>query len=311
MIAKNCDRTGIRNQEFPQEFYSGMGHTRSGTRNTRVQELPRGHHGWGTLSTQGRPAGWSPTPDPSILERMGPKKDTVLDPNDPRILWQYFTRLEQNAKGKWKSQCQCCGKFYIDFTPSKILEHYGFESTRATPAKFKACKGIDNEENKQVKETAQRIHAAQFMAKSAQKAAKAQGSCTQQAADDEYFVSHGLNVDQLRASGHLPVHNSAIVAAFANATPRKASSSAAESPGESAARPVVQKLSEAAKDKLDETWAAAVYELALPFNLLEHPSIRKAIDTTADLVRTHPPSGVLPRTVGICFTRTCTRPRTS
>jgi hypothetical protein len=226
---------------------------------------------------------------------MGPKKDTVLDPNDPRILWQYFTRLEQNAKGKWKSQCQCCGKFYIDFTPSKILEHYGFESTRATPAKFKACKGIDNEENKQVKETAQRIHAAQFMAKSAQKAAKAQGSCTQQAADDEYFVSHGLNVDQLRASGHLPVHNSAIVAAFANATPRKASSSAAESPGESAARPVVQKLSEAAKDKLDETWAAAVYELALPFNLLEHPSIRKAIDTTADLVRTHPPSGVLRR----------------
>ena len=184
---------------------------------------------------------------------MGPKKDTVLDPNDPRILWQYFTRLEQNAKGKWKSQCLCCGKFYIDFTPSKILEHYGFESTRATPAKFKACKGIDNEENKQVKETAQRIHAAQFMAKSAQKAAKAQGSCTQQAADDEYFVSHGLNVDQLRASGHLPVHNSAIVAAFANATPRKASSSAAESPGESAARPVVQKLSEAAKDKLDET----------------------------------------------------------
>ena len=242
---------------------------------------------------------------------MGPKKDTVLDPNDPRILWQYFTRLEQNAKGKWKSQCQCCGKVYIDFTPSKILEHYGFESTRATPAKFKACKGIDNEENKQVKETAQRIHAAQFMAKSAQKAAKAQGSCTQQAADDEYFVSHGLNVDQLRASGHLPVHNSAIVAAFANATPRKASSSAAESPGESAARPVVQKLSEAAKDKLDETWAAAVYELALPFNLLEHPSIRKAIDTTADLVRTPPPSGVLPRTVGICFTRTCTRPRTS
>ena len=269
----------IRNQEYPG----------SGT--------PEGAPWLGYFEYPG-PAGrvvpdsWT---DPSILERMGPKKDTVLDPNDPRILWQYFTRLEQNAKGKWKSQCQCCGKFYIDFTPSKILEHYGFESTRATPAKFKACKGIDNEENKQVKETAQRIHAAQFMAKSAQKAAKAQGSCTQQAADDEYFVSHGLNVDQLRASGHLPVHNSAIVAAFANATPRKASSSAAESPGESAARPVVQKLSEAAKDKLDETWAAAVYELALPFNLLEHPSIRKAIDTTADQVRTHPPGGVLRR----------------
>ena len=42
-----------------------MGHTRSGTRNTRVQELPRGVHrghapyGWGTSSNQGRP--WSPT----------------------------------------------------------------------------------------------------------------------------------------------------------------------------------------------------------------------------------------------------------
>ena len=68
-VHSSCDGTGIRNQEFPQEFYSGMGHTRSGTRNTRVQELPRGHHGWGTLSTQGRPAGWSPTLDRSFDSR--------------------------------------------------------------------------------------------------------------------------------------------------------------------------------------------------------------------------------------------------
>ena len=71
--------------------------------------------------------------------------------------------------------------------------------------------------------------------------------------------------------------------------PRNSSTSAAESPvvSESPGRPVVQslKLSEAAKEKLDEVWADAIYELALPFNLLDHPSMRTAINTTADLVR--------------------------
>ena len=46
-----------------------------------------------------------------------------------------------------------------------------------------------------------------------------------------------------------------------------------------------RKLSEAAKEKLDEVWSDAIYTLALPFNFLEHPSIREAINTTADLVR--------------------------
>ena len=46
-----------------------------------------------------------------------------------------------------------------------------------------------------------------------------------------------------------------------------------------------RKLSEAAKEKLDAVWADAIYATALPFNLLDHPSIRTAINTTADVVR--------------------------
>jgi hypothetical protein len=79
------------------------------------------------------------------------------------------------------------------------------------------------------------------------------------------------------------------------------SSSAAESPvlSESPARPVVQprKLSEAAKEKLDAVWADTIYELALPFNLLDHPSMRAAINAATDLGRTHQPI-VVPRRFG-------------
>jgi len=59
-------------------------------------------------------------------------------------------------------------------------------------------------------------------------------------------------------------------------------------------RPVVQsrKLSEAVKEKLDAVWADAIYATALPLNLLDHPSIRTASNTTADLVRTLGPLGV-------------------
>jgi hypothetical protein len=179
---------------------------------------------------------------------------------------------------------------YWDFTPSKILEHFGFQSTRHNAAKFKPCKGIDKDEHKDVKATVQRIHAAEFAAKSALKLAIAQGSRTQQAAHDEFFHERGVNVEAARASGHLPVSQSPLLAAFNNAAARNPSTSAAESPvlAESPARPVVQprKLSEAAKEKLDEVWSDAIYTLALPFNFLEHPSIREAINTTANLVRT-------------------------
>ena len=181
---------------------------------------------------------------------------------------------------------------YWDFTPSKILEHFGFQSTRHNAAKFKPCKGIDKDEHKDVKATVQRIHAAEFAAKSTLKLAIAQGSRTQQAAHDEFLFFHerGVNVEAARASGHLPVSQSPLLAAFASQAPRNSSTSAAESPvlAESPARPVVQprKLSEAAKEKLDEVWSDAIYTLALPFNFLEHPSIREAINTTANLVRT-------------------------
>jgi hypothetical protein len=89
---------------------------------------------------------------------------------------------------------------YLDFTPSKILEHFGFQSTRQTAAKFKPCKGIEKDEHKDVKAkqrihaaefaAVQRIHAAEFAAKSALKLAKEQGSRTQLAAHDEFF--HGV-----------------------------------------------------------------------------------------------------------------------
>ena len=108
-----------------------------------------------------------------------------------------------------------------------------------------------------------------------------------------------MNVQAARASGHLPVSRLLLLAAFANQAPRNSSTSAAESPvlAESPARPVVQsrKLSEAAKEKLDAVWADAIYATGLPFNLLDHPSIRTAINTTADLVRTLGPLSVLRR----------------
>ena len=118
---------------------------------------------------------------------MGPRNDPCFAPDDPRNLWQFFNKIEQNEKKKWRSECICCGQMYWDFTPSKILEHFGFQSTRQTAAKFKSCKGIDKDEHKDVKATVQRIHAAEFAKKSALKLATAQGSRTQQATDDEFF----------------------------------------------------------------------------------------------------------------------------
>jgi hypothetical protein len=96
------------------------------------------------------------------------------------------------------------------------------------------------------------------------------------AAHDDYFHDRGVNVQAARASGHLSVSESPLLAAFTNPAPRNSGANVAESPvlGESPARPVVQprKLPEAAKETLDEVWADAIYALALPFNFLEHPS---------------------------------------
>jgi hypothetical protein len=70
-----------------------------------------------------------------------------------------------------------------------MLDHFGYQSTRQTPIKFNPCAGIDKDEHKDVKATVQRIHAAEFAAKSALKLAKAQGSRTQQATNDEFFFT--------------------------------------------------------------------------------------------------------------------------
>ncbi len=123
-------------------------------------------------------------------EPGGAEERSVPCPDDPRSQWQFFNKIEQNEKRKWRSECICCGQMYWDVTPSKILEHFGFQSTRQTAAKFKPCKGIEKDEHEDVNATVQRIHAAEFAAKSALKLAKEQGSRTQQAAHDEFF--HGV-----------------------------------------------------------------------------------------------------------------------
>jgi hypothetical protein len=104
------------------------------------------------------------------------------------------------------------------------------QSTRETAAKFKACKGIDIDEHKDVEATGQRIHATEFAARSALKLAKSHGSRTQQAAGGKFFFyDRGVNVQAARTSGLLPVSQSPLLVAFANAAPCNSSTSAAES----------------------------------------------------------------------------------
>jgi len=119
--------------------------------------------------------------------RDGAKQGSVPRPRSPRNLWQFFNKIEQNDKKKWRSECQCCGQKYWDLSPYKIFDHFGYPLTRQTLLKFKPCSGIDKDEHKDVKATVQRIHAAEFAKKSALKLATAQGSRTQQATDDEFF----------------------------------------------------------------------------------------------------------------------------
>ena len=107
---------------------------------------------------------------------MGTSKDPCLAPDDPRNLWQFFNKIEQNDKKKWRSECRCCGQKSWDLSQCEMLDHFGYQSTRQTPIKFNPCAGIDKDEHKDVKATVQRIHAAEFAAKSALKLAKAQGS---------------------------------------------------------------------------------------------------------------------------------------
>ena len=129
--------TGIRNQEFPQGFYSGMGHARSGSgtpgsRNSRGGTLAR------VLARTLPTLGSTSVPLKKIVREPGwAEERSVPCPDDPRNQWQFFNKIEQNEKRRWRSECICCGQMYWDFTPSKILEHFGFQSTRQTAAKFK------------------------------------------------------------------------------------------------------------------------------------------------------------------------------
>ena len=70
----------------------------------------------------------------NLKKKCGANRDAAEErsvpcPHNPRNLWQIFNGIEQNEKMK------CCGQKYWDFKPSKILEHFGLQSTRETAAK--------------------------------------------------------------------------------------------------------------------------------------------------------------------------------
>ena len=102
-------------------------------RNSRFQELPRG----GTLARVLGSLLPSTLRGPVVTvgkknsgaNRDGAEERSVPCPHNPRNLWQIFNGIEQNEKMK------CCGQKYWEFTPSKILEHFGLQSTRETAAK--------------------------------------------------------------------------------------------------------------------------------------------------------------------------------
>ncbi len=136
----HCVPTGIRNQEFPQGFYSEsgtFGPCQVRFRNSRFQELPRGVPWLWYFPVR---SGGSRN---KIVARTGmrPRNDPFLAPHNPRSLslWQIFNGIEQNEKMKscgqkyWDSGTVAVGQW--DSTPSKILAHFGLQSTRETAAK--------------------------------------------------------------------------------------------------------------------------------------------------------------------------------
>ena len=66
----------------------------------------------------------------SGANRDAAEERSVPCPHNPRNLWQIFNGIEQNEKMK-----SCGQKYWVYFTPSKILEHFGLQSTRETAAK--------------------------------------------------------------------------------------------------------------------------------------------------------------------------------
>ena len=173
-MAARWDGTGTQESGIPAGILFRNGPFPIRARNSRFRNSRGGYPGWSTSSTckvpspgftgENKRAGW------------GRAKDPCLAPDDPRNLWQFFNKIEQNDKKKWRSECQCCGQKYWDLSPYKMLDHFGYPLTRETLLKFKPCSGIDKDEHKDVKATVQRIHAAEFAKKSALKLATAQGS---------------------------------------------------------------------------------------------------------------------------------------
>jgi len=114
-----------------------MGQARSGSGTPGSRNSRGGYPGLGYLPVLPYTGQYFSTPEKNSANRDGAEERSVPCPDDPRNQWQFFDKIEQNEKRKWRSECICCGQMYWDFTPSKILEHFGFQSTRQTAAKFK------------------------------------------------------------------------------------------------------------------------------------------------------------------------------
>jgi hypothetical protein len=121
-----------RNQEsgIPAGILLRNGPCQVRFRNSRFQELPRGVPWLWYFPVRSGGVVTVPTcKKNSGANRDGAEERSVPCPHNPRSLQQTFNGIEQNEKMK------CCGQQYWDFTPSKILEHFGLQSTRETAAK--------------------------------------------------------------------------------------------------------------------------------------------------------------------------------
>ncbi len=135
--------TGIRSQDFPQGLGSMIllrnGPCQVRFRNSRFQELPRGVPWLEEVLARTLPYTGQYVPEKnSARTGMGPKNAPCLAPTTHATSDNSSTRSSRMKRGSGdRNAFFCCGQMYWDFTPSKILEHFGFQSTRQTAAKFK------------------------------------------------------------------------------------------------------------------------------------------------------------------------------
>jgi hypothetical protein len=121
----------------PAVLASWLGPCQVRFRNSRFQELPRGVPWLGSTRTAQYAHGGSITVGKKIsgANREAAEGRSVPCPHNPRSLWQIFNGIERLIIIEQNEKMTCCGPKYWDFTPTKILEHFGLQSTRETAAK--------------------------------------------------------------------------------------------------------------------------------------------------------------------------------